>query len=259
MHTEQAQPQASTPIGDVGLRLISGLGCGDGGRPNTASIFVGGFVLGGMVVGTLGCIYAPQISKALAGVDRKDLMRKLPKFIYDEEKALEVRSCSCICNPLNYSLCVTRKILTEKIAQLNSAIDDVSAHLHGDDAPNGAIVNSDEVGASMWGLSAPTATTSKAVDGAGNLRKNQLQQGGSTGFNLIIGKQFRVSQVDPTVGDAQFLGLLNDRVQLGPEIGVFHGRNLLGLIVSATITTDKVLEGGFGGGSGGGRSREAID
>ncbi|XP_023889878.2 uncharacterized protein LOC112001933 [Quercus suber] len=86
-----------------------------------------------MVVGTLGCIYAPQISKALAGVDRKDLMRKLPKFIYDEEKALER----------------TRKILTEKIAQLNSAIDDVSAHLHGDDAPNGAIVNSDEVGASM--------------------------------------------------------------------------------------------------------------
>ncbi|KAL0009346.1 hypothetical protein SO802_010848 [Lithocarpus litseifolius] len=53
----------------------------------------------------------PRISKALAGADRKDLMRKLPKFIYDEEKALE-RS---------------RKILTEKIAQLNSAIDDVSA------------------------------------------------------------------------------------------------------------------------------------
>lgn len=33
-----------------------------------------------------------QISKALAGADRKDLMRKLPKFIYDEEKALEVYS-----------------------------------------------------------------------------------------------------------------------------------------------------------------------
>ena len=31
-----------------------------------------------------------QISKALAGADKKDLMRKLPKFIYDEEKALEV-------------------------------------------------------------------------------------------------------------------------------------------------------------------------
>ncbi|KAM4089563.1 hypothetical protein ACB094_07G162600 [Castanea mollissima] len=73
------------------------------------------------------------ISKALAGADRKDLMRKLPKFIYDEEKALERN----------------RKILTEKIAQLNSAIDDVSAQLQGDDAPNGAAVNSDEVGASM--------------------------------------------------------------------------------------------------------------
>jgi len=31
-----------------------------------------------------------QISRALAGTDKKDLMRKLPKFIYDEEKALEV-------------------------------------------------------------------------------------------------------------------------------------------------------------------------
>jgi len=106
---------------------------GDGGRPSSASIFVGGFVLGGIVVGTLGCIYAPQISKALAGTDRKDLMRKLPKFIYDEEKALER----------------TRKILTDKIAQLNSAIDDVSAQLHADDAPNGAAVNSDEVEASI--------------------------------------------------------------------------------------------------------------
>nr|POE80552.1 hypothetical protein CFP56_04909 [Quercus suber] len=38
--------------------------------------------------------------KALAGADRKDLMRKLPKFIYDEEKTLE-RTC---------------KILTEKVA-----------------------------------------------------------------------------------------------------------------------------------------------
>ena len=35
----------------------------------------------------------PQISKAIAGADRKELMRKLPKFIYDEEQALEVSSC----------------------------------------------------------------------------------------------------------------------------------------------------------------------
>ncbi|KAL6952758.1 hypothetical protein U1Q18_050136 [Sarracenia purpurea var. burkii] len=106
---------------------------GDGGRPSTASIFVGGFVLGGIVVGTLGCIYAPQISKALTGADRKDLMRKLPKFIYDEEKALER----------------TRKILTEKIAQLNAAIDDVSSQLRTDDAPNGAAVNPDELKPSL--------------------------------------------------------------------------------------------------------------
>ncbi|XP_059623353.1 uncharacterized protein LOC132266489 [Cornus florida] len=106
---------------------------GDDGRSSSASIFVGGFVLGGIVVGTLGCVFAPQISKTLAGADRKDLMRKLPKFIYDEEKALEK----------------TRKILTDKIAQLNSAIDDVSAQLRADDAPNGAAVHPDELEASI--------------------------------------------------------------------------------------------------------------
>ncbi|GAB4828452.1 hypothetical protein Ancab_035449 [Ancistrocladus abbreviatus] len=105
----------------------------DGGRPSSAAAFVGGFILGGLVVGTLGCVYAPQISKALAGADRKDLMRKLPKFIYDEEKALEK----------------TRKILTEKIAQLNSAIDDVSAQLRTQETPNGAAVNSDELEAAI--------------------------------------------------------------------------------------------------------------
>ncbi|KAB2623625.1 hypothetical protein D8674_041174 [Pyrus ussuriensis x Pyrus communis] len=73
-------------------------------KPSSASIFVGGFVLGGIVVGALGCVYAPQ---------------------------------------------KTRKILAEKIAQLNSAIDDVSAQLHGDDAPNGAAVAPDEIEASI--------------------------------------------------------------------------------------------------------------
>ncbi|PRQ47182.1 hypothetical protein RchiOBHm_Chr2g0096941 [Rosa chinensis] len=107
-----------------------------GSEKSTAGIFVGGFVLGGIIVGALGCVYAPQISKALAvaGSDRKELMKKLPKFIYDEEKALEK----------------TRKILAEKISQLNSAIDDVSAQLHADDAPpNGVAVSSDEIEASI--------------------------------------------------------------------------------------------------------------
>lgn len=112
----------------------------DGGKQSNANFFLGGFVLGGIIVGTLGCVYAPQISKALAGADRKDLMRKLPKFIYDEEKALEK----------------TRKILAQKIDQLNSAIDDVSSQLRSedspdeaDDAPNGAAINSDEMEAAI--------------------------------------------------------------------------------------------------------------
>lgn len=105
----------------------------DGGRPSSGSIFISGFVLGGIVVGTLGAVYAPQISKALAGADKKDLMRKLPKFIYDEEKALER----------------TRKILSEKIEQLNSAIDDVSAQLRTEDSPNGVAVDADEIEAAI--------------------------------------------------------------------------------------------------------------
>ncbi|KAH0970968.1 hypothetical protein GBA52_023124 [Prunus armeniaca] len=43
----------------------------------------------------------------------------------------------------------THKILAENIAQLNSAIDYVSAQLHADDAPNGAAVASDEIEASI--------------------------------------------------------------------------------------------------------------
>ncbi|KAL5181174.1 hypothetical protein HKD37_01G002144 [Glycine soja] len=102
---------------------------GDGGRPSSGSIFVGGFVLGGLIAGALGCLYAPQISRALAGADSKDLMRKLPKFMYDEEKALER----------------TREVLTEKIAQLNSAIDGVSAQLRPDEDSNEIAVNSEEI------------------------------------------------------------------------------------------------------------------
>ncbi|XP_077231231.1 uncharacterized protein LOC143864224 [Tasmannia lanceolata] len=126
--TRQRNTKLSTYRSPVTIRAGEG-----GGRPGSGSIFVGGFILGGIIVGTLGCVYAPQISKVLAGADRKDLMRKLPKFIYDEEKALEK----------------TRKILTEKIAQLNSAIDDVSSQLRADDSPNGVAVPPDEVEATI--------------------------------------------------------------------------------------------------------------
>ena len=54
------------------------------------------------------CLLVFQISKALAGADRKDLMRKLPKFIYDEEKALEVGICYFIYHPFKscYVTCI---------------------------------------------------------------------------------------------------------------------------------------------------------
>ncbi|KAM2939171.1 hypothetical protein FF1_038870 [Malus domestica] len=40
------------------------------------------------------------ISNALVGVDRKDLMRKLSKFIYEEEKALE-NACGVVAMDLS--------------------------------------------------------------------------------------------------------------------------------------------------------------
>ncbi|KAM5573932.1 hypothetical protein ABKV19_013450 [Rosa sericea] len=105
----------------------------DGGRSNSGSIFISGFVLGGLIVGTLGCVYAPQISKTLAGADGKELMRKLPNFLYDEEKEVEK----------------TRKVLAEKIAQLNSAIDGVSGQLRTKEDPDEVPVSADDVEATI--------------------------------------------------------------------------------------------------------------
>ncbi|PIN14668.1 hypothetical protein CDL12_12687 [Handroanthus impetiginosus] len=101
----------------------------DGGRPSTASIFVGGFVLGGLIVGTLGCAYAPQISRVLADTDKKELMKKLPKFIYDEEKVLEKQ----------------RKKLAEKIAELNASIDNVSSQWRPKENSNEAAGRADDI------------------------------------------------------------------------------------------------------------------
>ncbi|VFQ60377.1 unnamed protein product [Cuscuta campestris] len=91
----------------------------------SSGAFVGGFILGGLVVGTLGCVFAPQISRRLSGDERKELMKKLPKFIYDEEKALEKQ----------------RKKLAEKIKQLNTAIDDFSTQMKQGDRPEEAGVH----------------------------------------------------------------------------------------------------------------------
>ncbi|XP_047329285.1 uncharacterized protein LOC124932664 [Impatiens glandulifera] len=89
-------------------------------RENNSSSFLNGFILGGIVAGTLGFVYAPQISKTLAGTDKKEIMRKLPNFIYDEEKALEKK----------------RQVLADKIQQLNTSIDDLSVRLRTEDSPD---------------------------------------------------------------------------------------------------------------------------
>ncbi|KAF3341339.1 hypothetical protein FCM35_KLT10183 [Carex littledalei] len=79
---------------------------------DSAGMFVGGFILGGLIIGALGCVYAPQISKAVVG-EKRQLLKKLPKFMYDEEKDLEN----------------TRKVLMDKIGQLNAELDSVTFKL----------------------------------------------------------------------------------------------------------------------------------
>ncbi|KAI3876814.1 hypothetical protein MKW92_027501 [Papaver armeniacum] len=104
-------------------RTLAVQASGDAGKSTNGNIFIGAFILGGIIVGTLGCLYAPQISKSIAGADSKDLLRKLPDFIYDEEKALEK----------------TRKKLEEKITKLSKTIDEVSSQLRSNQiSPNEA-------------------------------------------------------------------------------------------------------------------------
>lgn len=49
-----------------------------------------------------------------------------------------------------FDLQKTRKVLAEKIEQLNAAIDDVSAQLRSEEATNGVAINSDEIEAATW-------------------------------------------------------------------------------------------------------------
>lgn len=70
-----------------------------------------GFVVGGVVCGVLGFVFAPQISRTLLGDDQR---LRLPRFLEDDE---------------NVDPEVTKQNLADKIAQLNAAIDDVSAQL----------------------------------------------------------------------------------------------------------------------------------
>lgn len=78
---------------------------------NSDSSFFAGFMVGGVVFGALGFIFAPQISRALLGDDQRI---KLPKFLEEEQQK----------DPEQ-----TRQDLIEKIALLNASIDEVSAQL----------------------------------------------------------------------------------------------------------------------------------
>eukprot|EP01023_Acetabularia_acetabulum_P068867 TRINITY_DN9839_c0_g1_i1.p3 TRINITY_DN9839_c0_g1~~TRINITY_DN9839_c0_g1_i1.p3 ORF type:complete len:135 (-),score=19.29 TRINITY_DN9839_c0_g1_i1:177-581(-) len=79
-------------------------------RDGNGSSFMSGFMIGGMVFGTLGFLFAPQISRALLNDEQK---LRLPRWLEEEEKDPEA----------------TRMELFEKIDQLNKSIDDISSNL----------------------------------------------------------------------------------------------------------------------------------
>ncbi|CAI5480006.1 unnamed protein product [Closterium sp. Yama58-4] len=78
--------------------------------------FFPGFILGGVVFGALGYLFAPQISKAILGINEEGSAPKLPKWI-SESDSLEEK----------------RRKMNEKLAELNRAIDKTSAELKGSD------------------------------------------------------------------------------------------------------------------------------
>lgn len=78
----------------------------------SSSTFWSGFLVGGVVCGALGFVFAPQISRALLGDDDR-LKLRWDEASNDPE--------------------VTKQNLADKIAQLNAAIDDVSSQLNARD------------------------------------------------------------------------------------------------------------------------------
>ncbi|EFJ53250.1 hypothetical protein VOLCADRAFT_102859 [Volvox carteri f. nagariensis] len=81
------------------------------GNGRNSDSFLAGVVVGGVVFGALGFLFAPQISKAILGDDQR---LKLPRFLEDEQPK----------DPEQ-----TKQDLIEKIAQLNASIDEVAAQL----------------------------------------------------------------------------------------------------------------------------------
>lgn len=96
------------------------------GRSDGSSGFTAGFILGGVVFGALGFLFAPQISSALLSDDQSRL--KLPRFLDDEAGGDGGNGAR-----RGAGQPMTKQDLADRIAQLNSAIDDVSAQLRAQD------------------------------------------------------------------------------------------------------------------------------
>lgn len=75
--------------------------------------FTAGFILGGVVFGALGFLFAPQISRALLGED--DRLR-LPRVLADDPALPRDPEAA-------------KQDLIDKIAQLNASIDEVASQL----------------------------------------------------------------------------------------------------------------------------------
>ncbi|KAL3524547.1 hypothetical protein ACH5RR_017381 [Cinchona calisaya] len=93
--------------------------------------FVAGFLLGGVIFGTLAYIFAPQIRRSLLNEDEYGFRRAKRPIYYDE------------------GLEKTRQTLNEKISQLNSAIDNVSSRLRGDNSMPAVPIEADPEEATM--------------------------------------------------------------------------------------------------------------
>ena len=112
-------------------------------RRDGSSGFTAGFILGGVVFGALGFLFAPQISSALLSDDQSRL--KLPRFL-DDADGSDGRGGSR--QPM------TKQDLADRIAQLNSAIDDVSAQLRAQDEAAAAAAAGAEEGEAVTEVAA---------------------------------------------------------------------------------------------------------
>ena len=113
---------------------------GGGGGGDGAGKFLTGFLIGGVVCGVAGVLFAPQLSKTL--LKGKD---SVGKFLYEDWTEDEEED----------SLERTRQNLNDKIAQLNTAIDNFST-----EADRGLNDKISKLNQDMEGMERATTSTS---------------------------------------------------------------------------------------------------